>query len=57
VTCRASGLYNGTGAGVFLKSADHPGFGCYVFNDWLPGLDNWVEYIAPNGDATLVCSE
>jgi len=57
VTCRASGLVNGTGGGVFLRSTDHPGFGCYVFNAWLPAIDDWFEYIAPNGDATLVCHE
>jgi hypothetical protein len=55
VTCKASGLVNGTGRWLVLKSDEHPGYGCYVLNDWLPGISDWVEYIAPNGDATLFC--
>lgn len=57
-TCRASGVYNDTGKGVLLTSDMHPDFPCYLWNDmntWQSPLFDWVEYIGPNGDATLVC--
>jgi N-acetylneuraminic acid mutarotase len=58
VTCRASGVYNGTGRWVFLDGKAHPDYPCYVWSDvnaWQPFIHDWFEYIAPNGDATLVC--
>lgn len=58
VTCRASGVYNGTGQWVMLSSDDHPDFPCYAWSDpntWQPPFFKWMEFIAPNGDATLWC--
>lgn len=55
VTCRASGVMNGTGAAVHLESASMPWMPCLVMNGWLPHLWDWEESITADGEATLRC--